>query len=153
MQALYLDDLVVGMQFDSLSMDVTEADIKRFASEFDPQPFHLDDAAAQATIFRGLAASGWHTAAMTMRMLTGGGLPLADGVIGMGCEITWTKPVRAGNRLRVVTTVVDVKPSTSKPGQGVVTVSSDTLNESGEVVQRLVSRLLVFAPTTRQGGK
>ncbi|NPT53629.1 MaoC family dehydratase [Paraburkholderia elongata] len=151
MQALYLDDLVVGMQFESSPFAVTEADIKRFASEFDPQPFHLDDAAAQATIFRGLAASGWHTAAMTMRMLTGGGLPLADGVIGMGCEITWTKPVRAGNQLRVVTTVVDVKPSTSKSGQGVVTVSSDTLNESGEVVQRLVSKLLVFAPAARQG--
>lgn len=152
MQALYLDDLVVGMQFESSPFAVAEADIKRFASEFDPQPFHLDDAAAQATIFRGLAASGWHTAAMTMRMLTGGGLPLADGVIGMGCEITWTKPVRAGNLLRVVTTVVEVKPSTSKSGQGVVTVSSDTLNESGEVVQRLVSKLLVFAPAARQGG-
>lgn len=141
---LYLDDLTTGMQFDSKTFTVTEADIKRFASEFDPQPFHLDDTAASATIFRGLAASGWHTAAITMRLLTSGGLPLANGIIGMSVEISWAKPVRPGDVLRVVSTVQEVRRSNSKPRQGVVKVASETMNESGEVVQHLVSRLLVM---------
>lgn len=142
---LYLDDLTVGMCFDSPTCLVTEADIKRFAAEFDRQPFHLDETAAQATFFRGLAASGWHTAAITMRLLTSGGLPLAEGIIGMGVELQWLKPVRPGAVLRVASTVQDIQPSKSKPGQGVVTVLSETLGDSGEVVQRLVSRLLVKA--------
>lgn len=142
---LYLDDLSAGMRFESSTLAVEESDIKRFASEFDPQPFHLDDEAARETVFRGLAASGWHTAAITMRLLTGGGMPLADGVIGLGVEVTWLKPVRPGNVLRVVSTVLEVRPSASKPGQGVATVLAETLNEGSEVVQRLVSKLLVFA--------
>jgi acyl dehydratase len=141
---LYLDDLSVGMRFESSSLVVSEADIKRFAGEFDPQPFHLDHEAALATVFRGLAASGWHTAALTMRLLAGGGMPLADGVIGMGVEITWAKPVRPGDALRVASTITELRRSASKPGQGVVTVLSETLNGANEVVQRLVSRLLVF---------
>jgi acyl dehydratase len=145
--SLYLDDLSPGMQFESSTFEVTEADIKRFAAEFDPQPFHLDDAAAQGTLFRGLAASGWHTAAITMRLLTTSGLPLAGGIVGMGVEIAWVKPVRPGAVLRAVSTVQDVKPSTSKPGSGVVTVATDTVEASGEVVQRLVSRLFVAART------
>ncbi|MGF6781004.1 MaoC family dehydratase [Paraburkholderia sp. GAS334] len=142
---LYLDDLKVGMQFDSPTFTVTEADIKRFASEFDPQPFHLDDTAARESIFRGLAASGWHTAAITMRLLVSGGLPLAGGIIGMNVDIAWVKPVRPGNILRVVSTVQDVQRSKSKPSQGIATVASETMDESGEVVQRLVSKLLVAA--------
>ena len=142
---LYLDDLAKGMQFTSPAFTVTEEDIKRFASEFDRQPFHLDDTAARSTFFRGLAASGWHTAAITMRLLTSGGLPLADGIIGMSVEVSWLKPVRPGDTLHVVSTVEEIRPSSSKPGQGAVTVESETIDQSGAVVQRLVSRLLVKA--------
>jgi acyl dehydratase len=142
---LYLDDLAVGMRFESSTYRLTEVDIKRFATEFDPQPFHLDETAAQATLFRGLAASGWHTAAITMRLLTTGGMPLADGIVGMGVELQWVKPVRPGALLRVVSSIQDIQLSKSKPGQGVVTVLSETLEDSGETVQRLVSRLLVKA--------
>jgi acyl dehydratase len=145
MSLLYLEDLAPGMRFESSTFAVNEDDIKRFAGEFDPQPFHLNDEAARATFFGGLAASGWHTAAITMRLWTTGGLPFGSGVIGMGGEIYWLKPVRPGNLLRVVSTVLEVVPSKSKPGQGIVTVSAETLNESDEVVQRTVPKFLVFS--------
>lgn len=144
-EPLYLDDLNAGMRFESPTFAVSEGDIRRFASEFDPQPFHLDESAAKASIFQGLAASGWHTAAITMRLLTSGGLPLAGGIVGMSVEIAWLKPVRPGDVLRVVSTVQDVKRSKSKPSQGIVTVASETMDEFGEVAQRLVSKLLVPA--------
>ena len=98
---LYLDDLHVGQRFAAGPVSVSTAEIKRFAAEFDPQPFHLDEVAAKATIFGGLAASGWHTMALTMRMLTSGGMPIATGVIGVGGEIAWPRPVRPGDELRV----------------------------------------------------
>ncbi|KXV10997.1 dehydratase [Caballeronia megalochromosomata] len=144
-EPLYLDDLKTGMQFDSPTFLVSEGDIRRFASEFDPQPFHLDETAAKASVFRGLAASGWHTAALTMRLLVSGGLPLAGGIVGMSVELAWVRPVRPGDVLRVVSTVQDVQRSKSRPSQGIATVSSETMDESGEVVQRLVSKLLVTA--------
>ena len=144
-EPLYLDELKAGMQFESPTFAVSEGDIRRFASEFDPQPFHLDDTAAKASLFGGLAASGWHTAAITMRLLVSGGLPLAGGIVGMSVEIAWVKPVRAGDVLHVVSTVQEVKRSKSKPSQGVATVVSETMDEFGEVVQRLVSKLLVPA--------
>jgi acyl dehydratase len=144
-EPLYLDDLKTGLQFESPAFTVTEGDIRRFASEFDPQPFHLDETAAKSSIFGGLAASGWHTAAITMRLLTSGGLPLAGGIIGMSVELAWLKPVRPGDVLRVVSIVQDVKRSKSKPSQGVATVMSETQDEFGEVVQRLISKLLVRA--------
>jgi acyl dehydratase len=142
---LYLDDLSVGMQFDSPTASVTESEIKRFASEYDPQPFHLDEEAAKVSVFSGLVASGWHTAAITMRLLVSGGLPLAGGVVGMSVEITWSKPVRPNAVLHVISTIRDIKLSKSKPGTGIVTVESQTLDASGEPVQRLISRLLVKA--------
>ncbi|GJH16265.1 MaoC family dehydratase [Caballeronia novacaledonica] len=144
-EPLYLDDLKAGMQFESPEFLVSEGDVRRFASEFDPQPFHLDETAAKASVFRGLAASGWHTAALTMRLLVSGGLPLAGGIVGMSVELAWVRPVRPGDVLRVVSTVQDVQRSRSKPSQGIVTVMSETMDDSGEVVQRLVSKLLVTA--------
>ncbi|MFM0520866.1 MULTISPECIES: MaoC family dehydratase [Caballeronia] len=144
-EPLYLDDLKAGMQFESPEFLVSEGDIRRFASEFDPQPFHLDETAAKASVFRGLAASGWHTAALTMRLLVSGGLPLAGGIVGMSVELAWVRPVRPGDVLRVVSTVQDVQRSRSKPSQGIATVMSETMDDSGEVVQRLVSKLLVTA--------
>jgi acyl dehydratase len=96
MTVYYLDDLHVGQRFTSGSQVLDEAQIKRFASEFDPQPFHLDEVAAKATVFGGLAASGWHTAAVTMRVLVQDGLPIAGGIIGYGGELSWLKPTRPG---------------------------------------------------------
>ncbi|VFR32352.1 MaoC-like dehydratase [plant metagenome] len=123
---------------------MSEEEIKRFARDYDPQPFHLDDEAAKQTFFRGLAASGWHTAAITMRLLVKGGLPLADGIIGMGGEIAWLAPVRPGDVLRVTSTVAEIAPSQSKPDRAVVRFQCSTVNQRDEVVQRIEPKLLVF---------
>ena len=140
---LYLDDLHVGRRFTSQTHTIDEAQIKAFACQFDPQPFHLDDDAAQATILGGLAASGWHTAAITMRLLVEGGLPLAGGIIGAGGEIAWPKPTRPGDTLRVESEVVEVAPSRSRPDRGMATVRSLTRNQNDEVVQDLKAKLIV----------
>jgi acyl dehydratase len=120
-----------------------EAQILAFAKQFDPQPFHLDHEAAKATLFGGLAASGWHTAAVTMRLLVGGGLPLAGGIIGAGGEISWPKPTRPGDVLHVETEVVSVTPSASRPDRGRVVVRSQTLNQHGDVLQQSTYKLVV----------
>jgi acyl dehydratase len=141
---LFLDDLYVGQRFTAGPVAVTAPEIVRFAQEFDPQPFHLDDGAAKTTLFQGLAASGWHTAALTMRMLTAGGMPLATGVIGVGGEIAWPKPVRPGDTLRVESEVLAIVPSRSKPNQAMVTMRSTTTNQYGEAVQILTAKLVAF---------
>jgi acyl dehydratase len=133
---LYLEDLQVGQRFASQGKyRVEEERVKSFAAEFDPQPFHLDEAAAQASIFRGLAASGWHTASITMRLLVTGGLPFASGIVGLGGEISWPRPTRPGDVLRVESEIVEIVPSRSKPNQGIVKVRNTTLNQKGEPVQ------------------
>jgi acyl dehydratase len=139
----FLDDLHVGQKFVSGSRLVDEARIKAFAAEFDPQPFHLDEEAAASSLFGGLAASGWHTAAITMRLLVDGGAPLAGGLIGAGCEIAWPRPTRPGDILTVESEVVEIRPSRSRPDRGMVTLRSETRNQDGEVVQALVSKLVV----------
>jgi acyl dehydratase len=141
--ALYLDDLRVGQRFTSGSYLMDEDRMKAFAAEFDPQPFHLDEAAAQRTIFRGLAASGWHTAAATMRLLVES-LPFAGGMVGLGGEIAWPKPTRPGDTLRVESEIVEIVPSRSKLNQGVVIVRSTTINQSGDHVQAFTAKILVF---------
>jgi acyl dehydratase len=141
---VYLEDLVVGQTFVSATAEITAADIKSFAQNYDPQPFHLDDAAADASpVFRGLAASGWHTAAVTMRLLVTGGPALAWGVVGAGGEVNWPQPTRPGDRLTVHGQVVAVTPSRTKPDRGIVEVRSETRNQRGEIVQNLTARLLV----------
>lgn len=142
---LYLDDLIVGAAFRSGTYTVTEEEIKRFARDYDPQPFHLDDDSAARTFFRGLAASGWHTAAITMRLLVDGGLPLATGVIGAGGEISWPAPVRPGDVLHVETTVVEIVPSKSKSDRGIVHCRTRTVNQDGTVVQLTLAKILAFA--------
>jgi acyl dehydratase len=142
---LYLDDLHVGQRFAAGPVSVTAPEIVSFAREFDPQPFHLDDEAAKANLFEGLAASGWHTASLTMRMLTDGGIPIATGVIGIGGEIAWPKPVRPGDTLRVESEVLAIAPSRSKPNQAIVTIRSTTANQHGETVQVLTAKIIVFA--------
>ena len=144
MEHLYLEDLHVGQHFTSATHLMEESRIKAFAEEFDPQPFHLDESAAQASVFRGLAASGWHTAAVAMRLLVKGGLPIANGIIGVGGEIAWPKPTRPGDTLRVESEIVEIAPSRSKPNQGIVTVRSTTLNQNGEPVYVFTARILVF---------
>ena len=137
----------MGQRFSSGVYRVEEDRLKEFAAEFDPQPFHLDDAAAKATIFGGLAASGWHTAAITMRLMVTAGLPLAAGIIGLGGEIAWPRPTRAGDILRVESEIVEILPSRSKPNQGIVKVRNTTLNQNGEPVQVFTAKVLSFKRT------
>ena len=144
MTARYLEDFTVGQTFGSGRLRIDEEQIRRFASEFDPQPFHLDDKAARDTIFRGLAASGWHTAALTMRLLVEGEMKPAGGVVGAGIdELRWPRPVRPGDELRVESEVLEVHPSKSRPEQGMIKVRSTTLNKSGDAVQIFVGNLVV----------
>jgi acyl dehydratase len=140
---LYFEDLPVGRRFTTGTLTVDSDAIKDFAARFDPQPFHLDETAAKKSLFGGLVASGWHTAALTMRLLVTQGLPIAGGVIGAGGEIQWPRPTWPGDRLHVVSEVIAAKLSASKPERGMVTVRSETLNQSGEVVQVMTARLVV----------
>ena len=143
-RGLYLEDLHVGQKFISGTHQMDEAQIKAFAREFDPQPFHLDEAAAQQTVFTGLAASGWHTAAIAMRLLVTGGLPLANGIIGLGGELAWPNPTRPGDLLQVESEVMEMVPSRSKPNQAIVKVKSTTRNQRGEAVHVFTSKVIVF---------
>jgi acyl dehydratase len=140
---LYLDDLAVGQRFTSGTHAIDEAQIKAFARQFDPQPFHLDEVAARDTMFAGLAASGWHTTAITMRLLVEQGLPLAGGIVGAGAEVAWPQPTRPGDVLRVESEVLEVMPSRSRPDRGMALVRSLTLNQRDEVVQNLTAKLIV----------
>jgi acyl dehydratase len=141
---LYLEDLSPGDRFTSGEHALDAAQIIEFAQRFDPQPFHLDEQAAKSTFFQGLAASGWHTASITMRLLVQSGLPLADGVIGSGGEIQWPRPTRPGDVLHVESEVLEVTPSRSRPERGMVVVRSETRNQHGEVLQRLTTKLVVL---------
>ena len=143
---LHLEDLQPGQLHRSSGdpVSVTADGIKAFARQFDPQPFHLDEAAAAETFFKGLAASGWHTAAITMKLLVEGGLPLAGGIIGAGVEeVRWPRPVRPGDQLRVESEVLEVRPSRSRLDQGVAKIRTTTLNQNGEPVQVMTSNLVV----------
>ncbi|WP_028604400.1 MaoC family dehydratase [Ottowia thiooxydans] len=145
MSTLYLEDFTPGQRLGgSTRIRVEESRVKTFASEFDPQPFHLDEAAATASIFRGLAASGWHTAAITMRLLVESEFKPAGGIVGAGFdELRWPRPVRPGDELRVESEVLEVRPSQSRPEQGLVKVRTNTLNQDGHVVQTSVGNLVV----------
>ena len=142
-ELLYFDDLHVGRRFTSGTHALDEAQIKAFAARFDPQPFHLDDEAARGTLFKGLAASGWHTAAITMQLNVAGGLPIAGGIVGRSGEISWPSPTRPGDVLHVESEVVAVEPSRSRPDRGAATVRSETRNQRGEIVQVATMKLIV----------
>jgi acyl dehydratase len=141
---LWLDDMRVGHRFRTDSYDLTAEDIIEFATKWDPQPFHVSDETARDTFFTGLAASGWHTAAITMRLLVTSGMPIANGIIGAGGEVIWPTATRPGDRLHVEAEVVDVE---SRPNakRGFITIAYDTVNQDGEVRQSSKARLLVFA--------
>jgi acyl dehydratase len=144
MDELYLEDFEVGQRFLSRTQVMDVDEIKAFGARFDPQPFHTDEAAAQASYFHGLAASGWHTAAVTMSLLVKSGMPIAGGLIGASCEIAWPRPTRPGDVLQVESEVLAVSPSRSKPDRGMITLKSETKNQKGEVVQILTSKMLVW---------
>jgi acyl dehydratase len=140
---LYLDDLHVGQRFTSATYAIDEAQIKTFATQFDPQPFHMDEKAAKRTFFNGLAASGWHTAAITMRLNVESGPPLAGGIVGAGGELSWPSPTRPGDVLHVESEVAEITPSRSRADRGTIVLLSRTMNQRGEIVQILKARLVV----------
>lgn len=146
MSPLYLEDFSPGQRFNgNTRIRIEENRVKAFAAEFDPQPFHLDESAAHASIFRGLAASGWHTAAVTMRLLVDSPLQPAGGIVGAGFdELRWPRPVRPGDELRVESEVLEVRASQSRPGQGMIKVRTNTLNQHDDVVQTSVGNLVVL---------
>jgi acyl dehydratase len=140
----YLEDFAVGQTYGSGRLTVDKDRIKAFATEFDPQPFHLDEEAARGSIFGGLAASGWHTAALTMRLLVEGELKPAGGIVGVGFdEFRWPLPVHPGDELHVDSEVLEVRPSKSRPNQGLIKVRTTTRNQKGEAVQVSVGNLIV----------
>jgi acyl dehydratase len=140
----YLEDFAVGQRFGSGRLRVEREDIVAFARAFDPQPAHLDEEAARAGIFRGLAASGWHTAALTMRLLVESEMRPAGGIVGAGFdEFRWPRPVRPGDELHLESEVLEVRPSKSRPEQGLIKAKTTTLNQHGEAVQVLIANLVV----------
>ncbi|PWB80560.1 MAG: dehydratase [Methylocystaceae bacterium] len=141
---LYLEDLFIGQRFRAGPVEVTAEAIKAFAAQFDPQPFHLDENAARDSLFGELVASGWHTAALTMRMLTESA-PFAGGVIGTGGRLEWPRPVRSGDRLAVESEILEIVPSRSRPDRGAVKIRTITSNQRGEAVQILTARVIAFA--------
>jgi acyl dehydratase len=140
---VYLEDLSVGQRFTHGAVELTAADIKAFAQQFDPQPFHLDEAAAEASLFGKLAASGWHTAALTMRLLVTGGPAFGWGFIGAGGEVTWPRPAFVGDVLTLHGEIIEIAPSRSKPDRGIARVRLVMKNQRDEVVQEMVARVLV----------
>ena len=149
MSQRYFEDLKAGDRFKSGTYKVTEEQIVSFAREFDPQPFHLDPAVARQPMFKGLIASGWHTAAITMRLFVQT-LNFAEGAIGLGVdELRWPNAVRPGDVLQVETEIVDLRESRSKPSQGIVRIRNVTTNKRGEVVQTMFASALVLRRSDR----
>lgn len=142
-EELYFEDLYPGMKFNSLrSYKVTAEEIKEFAEQYDPQPFHLDEAAGESSFFKGLAASGWLTAAIVMRLRVES-IRIAGGMIGAGVEeIRWTQPVRPGDALRTEAEILNVRNSNSRPDFGVVRSRTTVFNQRDEVVMRSVVNFL-----------
>lgn len=139
----YLEDFTIGQRFVSAPHTMDAAQIIAFARQFDPQPFHLDADAATHLFFKGLVASGWHTAAISMRLVVEGDLRIAGGIVGGGGEVTWPKPVRPGDTLQVHSEVMAITPSRSRPERGMVAVRNETRNQRGEVVQIHTAHLVV----------
>ena len=140
---LYFEDLFPGMRFDSLrTYKVTAEEIKEFAEQYDPQPFHIDEAAGESSFFKGLAASGWLTAAIVMRLRVES-IRIAGGMIGAGVEeIRWTMAVRPGDALRTEAEILNVRHSASRPEFGVVRSRTLVFNQRNELVMRSVVNFL-----------
>jgi acyl dehydratase len=139
----YFEDFAVGQRFETGAYTLDAKELFEFARQYDPQPFHLDAEAAARSVFHGLAASGWHTAALTIKLLVESDLRIAGGIVGRVIEtLEWPRPVRAGDTLVVRSEVLDVSNSRSRPG-GKVRMRSETLNQNGEVIQAMTALLLV----------
>ena len=144
MTVQYLEDFAVGQVYRSGCLRVDKEQILAFARQFDPQPYHLDEEAARKSAFGGLAASGWHTAALTMRLLVDGEFKPAGGILGVGFdELSWPRPVRPGDELHATSEILDVRPSKSRPDRGMIKVRTTTLNQNDEAVQVFTGNLLV----------
>jgi acyl dehydratase len=139
-----LEDFELGQRFETGTHELTADDIKAFAAQYDPQAFHLDEAAAEASPFKGLAASGWQVAAVTMRLMVDGDGPIGSGVLGAGVELDWKTPARPGDLLRVTSEITDIRPSRSKPDRGIVIIRSETVNQHGQIRQVLISKVMAF---------
>jgi acyl dehydratase len=150
-ESLYLEDLQIGQRFVSDSYKVEAAEIKEFARKYDPQPFHLDENTARDTFFGGLVASGWHTAAIAMRLMATSGPPLADGAIGTGGDLSWPRPTRPGDVLTVHCEVKEIIPSRSRPERGTVVVRMETRNQKDEAVQIFTGKLIVPRRSAQKG--
>src|SRR5262245_15150240 len=142
-RVLYLDDLAVGDKFATASVTLTLEGCKAFAAEFDPQPFHLDEDAARKSVFGRLAASGWYTASLSMRLLVEGEMTIAGGLVGLGGDVQWPRPAYPGATLCVETQGPAIRVSESKPDRGIVTVRNVTLNQRGEPLQIAVVKMMV----------
>jgi acyl dehydratase len=140
---LYFEDIAAGQTYRSPELRIDAAAITEFAAQFDPQPFHLDDAAARDSLFEGLAASGWHTAALTMKLCLSSEFQPAGGIIGVGGELLWPRAVRPGDALHVEIEVLETRTSRSRPRQGVVKIRISTLNQQGDPVQTFTPTLFV----------
>jgi acyl dehydratase len=144
MTAQYLEDFAIGQMYRSSRLRVDKDQIIAFAAQFDPQSYHLDEEAGRKSVFGGLVASGWHTAALTMRLLVDGEFRPAGGILGVGFdELSWPRPVRAGDELHTESEVLEVRPSKSRPDRGLIKVRTTTLNQNGEAVQIYTGNLLV----------
>jgi acyl dehydratase len=140
---LFFDDVQIGQRFRSGPYAVSEESIRAFAAQYDPQPLHLDAEAARASRFGALIASGWQTAAITMRLNLEGGPRFANGTVGLGAEVSWQRPVRAGDTLYATMEVIDKIPSQSRADRGRVIMRIETCNQRDEVVQLLIAKVLV----------
>jgi len=141
---LYLEDITVGLKFQTGTHRIDERQIVDFAGQFDPQPLHFSAKAAEESFFGGLVASGWHTAAITMRLMVTGGPPLAGGMIGVGGTVEWPRPTKPGDVLQVEGEVVSITPSKSHPDRGIVAIRTETKNQRGDAVQLMTAKLLMF---------
>lgn len=141
---IYYDDLSVGRVYRSGTLGVTAEEITTFAARYDPQPFHLDPIAAGRSVFGGLVASGWLTAALTMRLMVTSEFSFGHGVVGLGVEsLRWPQPVRPGDELSATVEIEAMRVSASKPGFGVVKIRTTTTNQRAEIVQVMSSNILV----------
>jgi acyl dehydratase len=140
----YLEDYAVGQIYASGRLRVDKDQIVAFAKQFDPQPYHLDEEAARHSVFNGLAASGWHTAALTMRLMVDGEFRPAGGILGVGFdELSWPRPVRPGDELHAKSEILEVRSSKSRPDRGMIRVRTTTFNHSDEIVQIFTGNLIV----------
>jgi acyl dehydratase len=144
MTSLYLEDFAVGQVFKTGKTLVDKEQIFTFARQFDPQPFHVDEEAARRSPFQGLAASGWHTAAVTMRLMVDGEFKPAGGILGVGFDaLSWPRAVRPGDELRAISEILEVRPSKSRPDRGMLRVKTTTFNQNDEPVMLFTGNLLV----------